>query len=153
MGIRDFVKNVGEKILPDKGNKSSGSGTSGGRQQQQYSGTPAGQQGSGSAQSTSRPPQTGQGAVQSQSDERAQEAILQHIKDNVAEAPEDLVVVFEADDRVVILTGTAPNDEVAELIIVTAGNIEGVCQVDDRMTRGEKGTGASRSSGSSTKSR
>jgi osmotically-inducible protein OsmY len=154
MVIREFVRNVGEKVLPDKGNKSSSGSTSGNKQQQQYSGTRPAQQGSSTTQSSGKPAQAGRSA-QSASDERARDAILQHIKDNVAEAPEDLVVAFDADDGVVILTGTTRSDEVAELIIITAGNIEGVGQVDDRMTRAEGGSrssgGAAR--GSTTRSR
>jgi osmotically-inducible protein OsmY len=163
MAIRDFVRNVGEKVLPDKGSKSSSSSSgssSGGRQQQQYLGAAPGQQGSG--QASGRAPQTGQDGqagqnAQSAQAERSQDAILQHIKDNVADAPEDLTVVFDTDDGIVILTGTAPSDEVAELVIIAAGNIEGVGQVDDRMTRGQSGSrsssGSPRSGGSSTKSR
>jgi hypothetical protein len=126
---------------------SAGSGSSGGRQQQQSS--PAtGQQGSG-AGTQSRAPQTGEGG-QSDYERQAQDAILQHLKNNVTDTPEDLTIIFDEDEGAVILMGTVPDDATAEVIIVTAGNIEGVCEVDDRMTRGRgNGKSSSGSAGSS----
>lgn len=45
-------------------------------------------------------------------------------------------MLFHEDDGLVILGGTVRDEETRELIVQTAGNIQGVERVDDRMTLG-----------------
>jgi osmotically-inducible protein OsmY len=79
-------------------------------------------------------------------DQAGSDAIRDHIMsmDDV-DAPDDLVILFDADEGTVIIEGTVDDDDTAELIVLVAGNIEGVEHVDDRMTNsvaGEHGSGS-----------
>lgn len=117
MAIRKFIEEIGEKILPSRrGNKFP-------LQQQQHSGSAA-------------PGQFGQydSSVGGELGECA-EAIRRHIQSRQGyNAPSDLIVLFQEDDGLVILGGTVEDEETRELIVQTAGNIQGVERVDDRMT-------------------
>jgi hypothetical protein len=65
------------------------------------------------------------------------------------DAPEDLVILFDADEGTVVIEGTVDDDDTAELIVLVAGNIDGVEQVDDRMSRNVGGEHGSQSRGAS----
>lgn len=119
MAIRKFIEEMGEKILPSRRrNPFPG-------QQQQFSGATG-------------PAQLGEfdASIGGELGECA-EAIRRHIlsRDGYI-APSDLVVLFHEDDGLVILGGTVRDEETRELIVQTAGNIQGVERVDDRMTLG-----------------
>jgi hypothetical protein len=121
MAIRKFLKDIGEKILH------LGKGTEPGKQQQQFSGTPAGQQ-----QSTGSAAAKG-GAPQSRDQENAG-LILEYIHLQVGdEVPVDLAVMFDEAEGTVILEGTVPDEETREALVKAAGNIQGVEKVDDRL--------------------
>jgi hypothetical protein len=125
MGIRKFIEEVGEKILPTRRSNEFGIGN----QQQQFSqGSPGQQQATG--RSMGRAGQPIPGGELSQ----ASEAIRRHISSRRGfNAPPDLVVLFDDTDGVVIIGGTVRDEQTRELIIETAGNIQGVEKVDDRM--------------------
>jgi osmotically-inducible protein OsmY len=132
MAIFDFLRNKGKKLLGGSGSQSGSSARSGDpRQQQQFSGNTGQQQSGGGSRSSGAPGSGAQGSGASQKDA---DTIRDHIKSqgNV-DAPDDLVVLFDADDGVVVIEGTVPNEDTAEAIVLVAGDIEGVCAVDDRM--------------------
>jgi osmotically-inducible protein OsmY len=149
MAIFDFLRNKGKKLLgPNRsqGGAQSGSGSRSGsgdpRQQQQFSGNTGQQQSSGASRSpgSSSGSGSGSGAAQQRqgsatSTQQDSNAIREHImsQDDV-NAPDDLVVMFDADDGVVIIEGTVPDEDTAEAIVLIAGDIDGVCAVDDRMS-------------------
>ncbi len=60
-------------------------------------------------------------------------AIAQHIR-RLNLAPEDLTVAYDDAKGVATLSGTAPDQATRERIVLAAGNVDGVAQVDDRMT-------------------
>lgn len=64
---------------------------------------------------------------------RAAEAITAYIK-ALKLAPADLEVSFDGASQVVTVSGTAPDQSTRERILLAAGNVQGVGQVDDRMT-------------------
>jgi hypothetical protein len=108
MAIRKFIEEIGEKVLPPR------RGNPFPLQQQQ-----------GQASFAS--------PVLSELNEDS-EAIRRYILSRRGfVAPSDLVVLFNEDDGVVILGGTVRDEKTRELIIGTAGNIQGVERVDDRM--------------------
>ena len=136
MAIFDFLRNKGKKLLGGSGSQPGSSARSGDpRQQQQFSGNTGQQQSGGGSRSSGAPGSgaRGSGAATSASQKDA-DTIRDHIKsqDNV-DAPADLVVLFDADDGVVVIEGTVPDEDTAEAIVLVAGDIEGVCAVDDRM--------------------
>ncbi len=124
MAIRKFIEEIGEKVLPPRRGKSFRDTP---RQQQQFAGGTPGQQ-----QASASPlPQPVLGGELSE----AAEAIRRHIASRRGfVAPSDLVVLFNEDDGVVVLGGTVRDEETRELVIRTAGNIQGVERVDDRMS-------------------
>ncbi|HJV24242.1 MAG TPA: peptidoglycan-binding protein LysM [Aromatoleum sp.] len=64
---------------------------------------------------------------------KAADAIRAHItKLNLA--PADLGVTFDSKTSVATVTGTAPDQATKEKILLAAGNVQGVGQVDDRLT-------------------
>jgi nucleoid-associated protein YgaU len=134
MAIFDFIRNAGRKLRGKT--ETSGSKSGSGKQQQQSGGATPQQQstGSGSPTSSSSAPQARAG------NEGASAVTGDAIRDNIMaqdeiDAPDDLVVVFDAPAGAVILEGTVPDDETAELIVLVAGNVEGVERVDDRLKR------------------
>jgi osmotically-inducible protein OsmY len=139
MAIFDFIRNRGKKILGKQSDSGSSSGKSSGsagdRQQQQRSSS-AGERQQQSAGGPTGQQQSSGGSqgVQGRNDQASANAIREHIlsQDNI-DAPEDIVVLFDADDGVVIIEGTVPDEDTAEAIVIVAGDIEGVGQVDDRM--------------------
>jgi hypothetical protein len=118
---------------------SSAGGTSGG--------SAGGSPGSGAAQAGGKSGSQSMAATAPGNiDQAGSDAIRDHIMsmDDV-DAPDDLVILFDADDGTVIIEGTVDDDDTAELIVLVAGNIEGVEHVDDRMTNsvaGEHGSGS-----------
>jgi hypothetical protein len=125
MAIRKFIEEMGEKILPARRSNEFRSGN----QQQQFSGSSPGQQ-----QATGQTPQPGGKAIQGGELSEASEAIRRHLLSRRGfAAPSDLVVLFDETDGVVIIGGTVRDEETRELIVETAGNIQGVEKVDDRM--------------------
>lgn len=64
---------------------------------------------------------------------KAAEAITVYIK-TLELAPADLAVSFDGATQVVTVSGTAPDQASKERILLAAGNVQGVAQVDDRMT-------------------
>lgn len=64
---------------------------------------------------------------------KAAEAITTYIK-ALELAPADLVVSFDGASQLVTVSGTAPDQARKERILLAAGNVQGVAQVDDRMT-------------------
>lgn len=66
-------------------------------------------------------------------DAKAAEAITAYIK-ALELAPPDLRVSFDGASQLVTVSGTAPNQATKERILLAAGNVQGVAQVDDRMT-------------------
>lgn len=49
-------------------------------------------------------------------------------------APSDLAVTFDSATGVATVSGTAPDQATKEKILLAAGNVQGVGQVDDRLT-------------------
>jgi osmotically-inducible protein OsmY len=151
MAIFDFLRNKGKKLLGSsrsQGGAQSGSGSKSGsgdpRQQQQFSGNTGQQQFSGASRGSGSSPGSASGSSPGASQQRQgsaastqqdSNAIREHImsQDDVS-APDDLVVMFDADDGVVIIEGTVPDEDTAEAIVLIAGDIDGVCAVDDRMS-------------------
>jgi hypothetical protein len=122
MAIRKFIEEIGEKVLPPRRGKSFRNAP---QQQQQFAGGTRQQQSSASTL-----PEPVLGGELSE----ASEAIRRHIASRRGfVAPSDLVVLFNEDDGVVVLGGTVRDEETRELVIRTAGNIQGVERVDDRM--------------------
>lgn len=64
---------------------------------------------------------------------KAAEAITAYIR-ALELAPADLVVSFDGTSQLVTVSGTAPDQARKERILLAAGNVQGVAQVDDRMT-------------------
>ncbi|MGL1835064.1 peptidoglycan-binding protein LysM [Rhodocyclaceae bacterium SMB388] len=64
---------------------------------------------------------------------KAAEAITAYIK-ALELAPADLAVGFDGASQLVTVSGTAPDQAAKEKILLAAGNVQGVAQVDDRMT-------------------
>lgn len=64
---------------------------------------------------------------------KAAEAIAAYIK-ALELAPADLAVSFDGASQLVTVSGTAPDQAAREKILLAAGNVQGVAQVDDRMT-------------------
>lgn len=125
MAIRKFIEEMGEKILPTRRSNE----FRGGRQQQQFSAGSHGQQ-----SATGRLPEAARNPLAGAELSEASEAIRRHLLSRRGfAAPSDLVVLFDDTDGVVILGGTVRDDETRELIVETAGNIQGVEKVDDRM--------------------
>jgi osmotically-inducible protein OsmY len=125
MAIFDFLRNKGKKLFgASRSQSGSGGRSSSGdsRQQQQYTGNTGQQQASGAS--------TPQGSAEST---RQADVIREHIQSQDVNAPEDLVVLFDANDGVVVIEGVVPDADTAEAIVLIAGDIEGVCTVDDRM--------------------
>jgi osmotically-inducible protein OsmY len=121
MAIRKFLKHAGEKILH------LGKGNDQGKQQQQYSATPTGQQ-----QSAGRA--DAQGSAPPSRDRENAGLILEYIRLQVGdEMPVDVVVMFDEPEGTVILEGTVPDEESREAVVKAAGNIQGVEKVDDRL--------------------
>jgi hypothetical protein len=109
MAIIEFTKHAGEKLLER--------GTS-----QEPAGVAARQQ-----RAPFRRPLGGS--------REASHALLQYIRlQDGLDVPDDLMVVFDVDEGVVSLEGTAPDEETHELVVLLAGNIEGVQVVHDGMT-------------------
>jgi hypothetical protein len=102
--------------------------------------------GSGTAQAGGRTTSQSAAPTSGNIDQPGSAAIRDYIMsmDDV-DAPDDLVVLFDADDGTVIIEGTVDDDDTAELIVLVAGNIDGVAQVDDRMTRSVEGEHGSQS--------
>jgi len=127
MTIRKFIEEMGEKILPARrGNVFRAT-----RQQEQSAGGPSGQQGDRASSAGNAAFGT---AFTAMNDVECAEAIRRHIQSRRGfVAPSDLVVFFNADDGVAVLGGTVRDDETRELVVRTAGNIQGVEIVDDRM--------------------
>jgi hypothetical protein len=132
MAIRKFLKEIGAKIFPAT-NKDPSSGAS---QQQQFSGTPAGQQ-----QSTGRSQQPSGRPAPRDSDESS-EIILEYLRVQCGdEVPVDLLVAYDEAEGTVVLEGTVADEEQRERLVQLAGNIQGVEKVDDRLTvAGKSGT-------------
>jgi osmotically-inducible protein OsmY len=160
MAIFDFLRNKGQKVFGEQGSQS-GSGSRSGstrsssgdpRQQQQFSGNTGQQQAGGSsAGGASRAPGSSgassgsassggmsstsgtSGAGASASNKQGSDAVRDYIMSENENAPDDLIVMFDADDGVVIIEGTVPDEDTAEAIVLIAGDIDGVSAVDDRM--------------------
>lgn len=64
---------------------------------------------------------------------KAAEAITTYVK-TLELAPADLAVSFDGATAIVTVSGTAPDQAAKERILLAAGNVHGVAQVDDRMT-------------------
>ncbi len=64
---------------------------------------------------------------------RAAEAIKRYIA-TLELAPADLAVSFDAATAVVTVAGTAPDQATKEKILLAAGNVAGVGEVDDKLT-------------------
>jgi nucleoid-associated protein YgaU len=151
------------------GGSSGRSSAGGGKQQEQFASGASGQQaggasGSAGSQQSARGASSGQPGTGAQASggagagasraasqsgaggrdgQQQGEAIRDYMRSNDAvDVPDDLVVMFDADDGIVILTGTVPDEDTAEVLVLIAGNIDGVSQVDDRMQR--RGNGESR---------
>ena len=60
--------------------------------------------------------------------------VLEYIRDRIAEAPHDLVAVFDARNACIHLQGTVPDQPMRERIVDVARGVPGVLKVDDRMT-------------------
>jgi hypothetical protein len=152
MAIFDFLRNKGKKLFGgSRSQASSGSqsGSDDSRQQQQNSGKSGQQQSAGKpGQQQSAGTSSGSGATStpqaSTESKRQGDAIREHIlsQDDV-NAPEDLVVLFDADEGVLVIEGVVPDEDTAEAIVLIAGDIDGVCTVDDRMSvEGQKSRSA-----------
>lgn len=125
MAIRKFIEELGEKILPTRGQSLPVAA----RQQQQAHGAGARQQGS-------TPRHYIAGGV---SIEESAQAIRRYLQTRREfDAPSDLVVIFNEMDAVVILGGTVRDEATREAIVQAAGNIHGVERVDDRMVRSSR---------------
>ena len=62
------------------------------------------------------------------------DSIRRHLLSQLGNAaPSDLVVVFDDTDDKAIIGGTVRDDRARQAIVETAGNIQGVEKVDDRM--------------------
>lgn len=64
---------------------------------------------------------------------KAAEAIAAYIE-ALELAPADLAVSFDGASQLVTVSGTAPDQATREKILLAAGNVQGVAQVDDRMS-------------------
>jgi hypothetical protein len=128
MAIIEFMRNAGERLLRRATPIRTAPVAS--RQQQQGSHfPPIGQMGAPGG------PRRPIGSTRD-----ASHALLQYLRlQHGVETPDDLVVVYDADDGLVSLEGTAPDEEARELIVLLAGNIDGVQWVDDGMTAARAG--------------
>lgn len=63
----------------------------------------------------------------------AAQAISEHVR-KLGLAPEDLKVSFDAATQKVTVSGTAPDQAARERIMLAAGNVLGVAQVDDQLS-------------------
>jgi osmotically-inducible protein OsmY len=118
MGIRKFIEEIGEKVLPPARRNIFPA-----QAQQQQSSSPGPRPRFGSM--------AGGVAIT-----EAAEAIRRHLLSRRDfTAPSDLAVFFDEVDGVVILGGTVREQRTRELIVQAAGNIQGVEIVDDRMTK------------------
>jgi hypothetical protein len=70
----------------------------------------------------------------------ASHALLQYIRLQDLDVPDDLLVVYDVGSGIVSVEGTAPDEETRELIVLLAGNVEGVKTVLDAMTCARRGT-------------
>jgi len=129
MGIRKFIEEIGEKVLPPR-RKGAGSVL----QQQQFSCSTPAQYGSSGAGTSPFSNSFGDGENDCATAVRRHLVSRTHFK-----APSDLVVLFNELDDVVILAGTVRDETTRELIVEAAGNIQGVERVDDRMTFASRG--------------
>ncbi|MGZ5032932.1 MAG: BON domain-containing protein [Usitatibacter sp.] len=131
MAIIEFMKEAGESILDRRTGKVSRN-VSGQQQQQSSSESGGAQQGGYAEPSAARRP-VGKSR-------EASHALLQYIRlQDALDVPDDLMVVFDVDDGLVSLDGTAPDQETRELIVLLAGNVAGVEAVDDDMTTAKPG--------------
>jgi nucleoid-associated protein YgaU len=132
MAIIEFIKQAGERILNRGAVKTSGS-VSGRQQQQQFSGASAGgQMGAAAARAPSRRPIG--------NSREASHALLQYIRlQDGLDVPDDIGVIFDLDSGLVSLEGTPPDEETREMIVLLAGNVEGVESVDDGMIAARRG--------------
>lgn len=111
MALFDFVKDVGEKLFGAREAKAAPAST------------PA-----ASGSGTQAAPAGGLNP-----DAEGSSAVLAHIR-GLQLAPPDLTVAFDSASGRVTLGGTAPDQATRERIVLAAGNVSGVGQVDDRMT-------------------
>jgi nucleoid-associated protein YgaU len=132
MAIIEFIKQAGERIL-DRGAVKSSGAVSKRQQQQQFSGSSSGgQMGAAARSAPSRRPIG--------NSREASHALLQYIRlQDALDVPDDLVVVFDMDSGLVSLEGNPPDQETREMIVLLAGNVEGVESVDDGMTPARRG--------------
>lgn len=132
MAIIEFIRQAGENLL-DRGAVKSSAAVSRRQQQQQSSGrAPAGQMGADATRAPARRPIG--------NSREASHALLQYIRlQDGVDVPDDLQVVFDLDSGLVSLEGTPPDEEAHELIVLLAGNVEGVECVDDGMTAARRG--------------
>ncbi|MFA7605871.1 MAG: peptidoglycan-binding protein LysM [Rhodocyclaceae bacterium] len=87
--------------------------------------------GKGSASAAQTPDATA--ADPAASDAQAAAAITAHVH-ALKLAPEDFAVAYDGASETVTVTGTAPDQATKERILLAAGNVQGVAQVDDRMS-------------------
>lgn len=124
MGIRKFIEEIGEKVLPPRRKIAPA-----GLQQRHFSVSTPARYDSGERWTSP----FGNGSLDMENDcaDAVRRFLLSrsHFK-----APSDLVVLFNEIDDVVILAGTVRDETTRELIVQAAGNIQGVERVDDRMT-------------------
>lgn len=125
MSLFDFLKDAGEKLFRHRPPHAP--------QQSQDAGR-VGQQGAGPGQQKPWNPQQVQEANQ---DSAA--AIQKYLQQQKLDAA-GVKVQFDALKGVVTLEGTVPDQATREKIVLAAGNVNGVSQVDDRMTTSQPGT-------------
>jgi len=83
--------------------------------------------GGGEAQAAAAPADAGAANA------KAADAIRNYIE-KLQIAPSDLGVAFDGANSTVTVSGTAPDQATKEKILLAAGNVAGVTQVDDKMT-------------------
>lgn len=105
MGLLSFIKEAGEKLIhPGQSNKMVGS-----------------------------PPPSASGQAQPASSKTQAEAIIDYINQQNLQY-KNLKITYEAPTGTVIVEGVAPDQQTKEKIVLCCGNVQGVAQVDDRMT-------------------
>lgn len=117
MGLFSFIKDAGEKLFGNDAAAASGTPQGGGGQ---GAAQPAGAAATGTADT---------GAANA----KAADAIRKYIA-SMNLAPSDLAIAFDAATSTVTVSGTAADQATKEKILLAAGNVRGVEQVEDRLT-------------------
>ncbi len=104
MGLLNFIKDAGERLF-----------------------------GSGEAKAAAPAAGANPAEAVAASNAKAGAAIRNYIE-KLQLAPADLAVAFDGATATVTVSGTAPDQATRERIVLAAGNVQGVAEVNDRMT-------------------